>query len=176
METKYSALVYAKYITVKYKEITGKDFRDEMKLHKLLYFLQRDFLSILNKPAFKESFEGWRLGPVIREFRYFHQYFDLDKVDNLEDGIEKQIAIKVMMEYSKMRSKNLSDLSHEEISWRNSRIGLKSSQDGNKFLLIEDIKKDAEKLPKFDLITNMYVDARDQFYKDFVEASKKYSD
>ena len=46
-----SILNTASYIVHKYKELTGDDI-DEMKLHKLLYFTQRDSLAMQGVPAF----------------------------------------------------------------------------------------------------------------------------
>ena len=46
----------AQYIYDYYKEITGENI-DEMKLHKLLYFCQREKLALLDEPMFKESFK-----------------------------------------------------------------------------------------------------------------------
>ena len=53
----------ANYIINRYKEITH-ELVDEMKLHKLLYFTQRETFAILGKPAFDSDFEGWKYGPV----------------------------------------------------------------------------------------------------------------
>ena len=42
----------AAYIVAKYKEMTHETL-DEMKLHKLLYFTQRESFAILGKPALR---------------------------------------------------------------------------------------------------------------------------
>ena len=43
----------AQYIMDEYKKMTGETI-DEMKLHKLLYFSQRECLALTNKPLFEE--------------------------------------------------------------------------------------------------------------------------
>ena len=58
----------AQYIYDEYKRQSGEVI-DEMKLHKLLYFAQRESLAITNEPLFEEEFEGWKYGPVSREVR-----------------------------------------------------------------------------------------------------------
>lgn len=58
----------ADYIIKRYRELTG-EYLDEMKLHKLLYFTQREAFAILGEPAFDGEFEGWKYGPVSREVR-----------------------------------------------------------------------------------------------------------
>ena len=57
------AVDIAQYIYLEYKKISGKVI-DEMKLHKLLYFSQRESLALTSAPMFKEEFEGWKYGPV----------------------------------------------------------------------------------------------------------------
>lgn len=58
----------AKYILDEYKKISGTPI-DEMKLHKLLYFTQRESLAITGEAMFVETFEGWKFGPVSRLVR-----------------------------------------------------------------------------------------------------------
>lgn len=48
----------AQYIFEAYKKESGHII-DEMKLHKLLYFSQRESLALLNKPLFNEPMQGW---------------------------------------------------------------------------------------------------------------------
>ncbi len=43
-----------------------------LKLQKVLYFLEAHYLIKFNQPLIKESFEKWRLGPVIPEV--YHEY------------------------------------------------------------------------------------------------------
>ena len=47
----------AQFIFEEYKKIT-KEIIDEMKLHKLLYFSQRECIAITGHELFKENFEG----------------------------------------------------------------------------------------------------------------------
>ena len=53
----------AAYIIRQYNAVTG-EILDEMKLHKLLYFTQRETIAATGEPAFNEVFEGWKYGPV----------------------------------------------------------------------------------------------------------------
>ena len=55
------------------------------------------------------------------------------------------------------------NLSHEELSWKNSRNGLNDSEVGNKIISKEDIKKDAEKVRVYDHQYDMYLDEFDDF-------------
>lgn len=147
----------AQYIFEKYKKETGKII-DEMKLQKLLYFAQRESFAITGERLFDGDFEGWRLGPVSREVR--NVYTQEGIYANTSDISEKcaYIVNNVILEYGQYASWKLSELSHNEISWTNARKGLKESQYGDKKLLLEDIKKDAEKVRPYDHVWDMYYD------------------
>lgn len=117
------AVDVASYITNHYKELTGEKL-DEMKLHKLLYFTQRESFAITGERAFDGDFEGWKYGPVIREVRndFVNGEIIVDTQD-IPDSI-KYIVNNVILEYGALASWKLSQLSHREISWLNSRKGL----------------------------------------------------
>ena len=55
----------AQYVFQEYKRVTGEVI-DEMKLHKLLYFAQRESFAITDAPLFEGEFEGWKYA-LIRE-------------------------------------------------------------------------------------------------------------
>ena len=57
------AINVARYICDEYRKMSGEAI-DEMKLHKLLYFSQRESFAITGEPLFIDEFEGWRYGPV----------------------------------------------------------------------------------------------------------------
>ena len=114
----------AEYIFKEYNRVTG-ELIDEMKLQKLLYFSQRETLAILNKPLFNEEFEGWKYGPISREVRtvYTEDGINADTKDIKNES--KYIINNVILEYGALASWKLSKISHKEISWINSRKGLK---------------------------------------------------
>jgi len=52
---------------------------DEMKMHKMMYFSQRESLMITDNPLFGDAFEAWKFGPVLRSVRdeyKFHHMFE----------------------------------------------------------------------------------------------------
>lgn len=152
----------AAYIVTKYKEMTHETL-DEMKLHKLLYFTQRESFAILGQPAFDGDFEGWKYGPVSREVRQDYEQGEfLVETKNISDEI-KYIVNNVLLEYGALASWRLSDLSHQELSWRNSRKGLKNDENGNNTIQLADIKKDSEKVRPYDHVWDMYYDEFEDF-------------
>lgn len=155
------AIDVAQYIFQEYKTMSGKPI-DEMKLHKLLYFTQRECLAITNEPMFPEMFEGWKYGPVCREVRECYTE-DGMYANNLHDipNAEKYITKNIVIQYGIYESWKLSQLSHQEISWQNSRKGIPSGQNGNRILKLEDIRKDAEKVRPYDSVWDMFYDEFD---------------
>jgi len=139
-------LKIASYIAERYK----RDFKeriDEMKLHKLLYFTQREALIQTDAPMFDASFYGWKYGPVLLQIREGYRNDTLHTQPS-EETIKKyqEVFDKIFEHYAVKDSWSLSRLSHGELSWKNARIGLLSSENGNVKMKIEDIRKDAERI------------------------------
>lgn len=147
----------AQYIYEEYKKVTG-EIIDEMKLHKLLYFAQRESLAIINEPIFTEPMEGWKYGPVSRAVRTVYTKDGMAEDTNPISDENKYVINNVIQEYGALASWKLSELSHKEISWLNAREGLTVSQNGNRELKLDDIRKDAEKVRPYDHVWGMYYD------------------
>lgn len=147
----------AQYIYTEYKHITG-EIIDEMKLHKLLYFAQRESLAITNMPLFEEEFEGWKYGPVCKEFRgSITKDGIIDSSGDVSDEC-KYIVNNIIQQYGSLASWKLSELSYKEISWRNARTGLGNEENGRVKLKLEDIREDAKKVRPYDHVWDMYYD------------------
>ena len=95
-----------------------------LKLQKLLYYVQAYFLVLENQPCFKEKIEHWRHGPVVREvYSEYKMYFD-DKitkskeVSNLKD---KDIILinKVVDSYKNYGPWEMVKKTHAEDPWVN---------------------------------------------------------
>ncbi len=147
----------AQYVFSEYKKIAGEVI-DEMKLHKLLYFAQRESLAITNAPLFEGEFEGWKYGPVCREIRNSITPDGILDYDNDVSDECKYIINNIILEYGSLASWKLSDLSHKEQSWKNARVGLSDGENGNKKLSLEDIREDAKKVRPYDHVWDMYYD------------------
>lgn len=147
----------AEYIFQEYKKTSGKII-DEMKLHKLLYFCQRESLAITDTPMFQENFEGWKYGPVCREVRAVYTEDGIFAETHEISDENMYIAKNMLLEYGAFESWKLSEISHKEISWRNSRLGIQDGENGSKILSLTDIRKDAEKVRPYDHLWDMYYD------------------
>ena len=147
----------AQYVFTAYKKISGETI-DEMKLQKLLYFAQRESFAITNEPLFEGDFEGWIYGPICKELR---KSITEDGIIDFDSDVSdecKYIINNIILEYGSLASWKLSDLSHKEISWLNSRKGLEPNQHGNVKLELEDIREDSKKVRPYDHIWDMYYD------------------
>jgi uncharacterized phage-associated protein len=147
----------AQLIFDEYKRLSGETL-DEMKLHKLLYYAQRESFAVLGEPMFEADFEGWRLGPVCKPIR---DIYNKDMNFGNADAVSRESAYvvgNVMCGYSHIESWLLSKDSHKELSWRNSRKGLGDMEAGTVILSLEDIRADAEKIRPYDHLFDMYYD------------------
>lgn len=141
-----SLMYVASYICHRY-ESKNNGCIDEMKLHKLLYFAQRESFVQRNEPLFQEVFYGWKYGPILKEIRnayrenMFISVIPVDVVERIQPIMDK-----VFEEYAGKDSWSLSRLTHGEISWKNSRQGILDSENSDNPMSIKDIAKDAERV------------------------------
>lgn len=140
------AVKIASYICQRYQEEFGVRI-DEMKLHKMLYFSQRESIVQTGEPLFPTCFEAWKYGPVLVDIR---QLYKSDMLGNSLSDSElqqcKPVLDKVFMQYAKKDSWSLSCITHGEYSWKKARIGLSMDENGTSAMQLEDIKKDAERI------------------------------
>lgn len=109
----------AKYLIQRYEQESGCAM-DEMKLHKLLYFTQRESFVMLGKPMFLDKFEAWKYGPVMRNIRKINWEnlvqstlpMDSEYIPVLEDTLKR---------YAPMDSWTLSNISHGETCWQKAK-------------------------------------------------------
>lgn len=156
------ARVLANYLVKAYEQFTDSPFgNSELRLQKLMYFIQRESLALDGKPIIEEEFEGWVHGPVLPELRFFFNE-DQDLIDdNQITEREKYIVSNVLDQYAKYAAWTLRDMSHSEECWKKSRIGLKDTDHGNKVMPVEDIMIDAKKVRLYDSTWGMYLDEFD---------------
>lgn len=141
----YNVVDIASRIFYRYQNENGKII-DEMKLHKLLYFVQRESFIQTGQPLFSDEFQAWKFGPVMVTIRTHYKNNDFQEC-NLDKEVES-IIDNVFVNYSKTRSWTLSMMSHEEISWKNARRGIPEGINGSNFMSNDDIKIDAERIKK----------------------------
>ena len=136
----------ASYICNRYSKEYGSRI-DEMKLHKLLYFAQRESLIQNREPLFDAVFYGWKFGPILKEIRLAYRD-DLFYDSVPQDVIFRMLSImnKVFEEYAGKDSWSLSRLTHGEFSWKNSRHGVPDGENSYNTMSLDDIRVDADRI------------------------------
>lgn len=135
----YSALLIAEYIIGYAKE---RNYAiSNLKLQKILYFLQAQFLVSFNFPCFTETIEAWDLGPVVRNvYNKYRRYGSANiysgnlDLENIIPNREIQTIRLIIDRCSNYSANQLVDITHNQDPWRNAYYG------GNKIIYNEDIQ------------------------------------
>lgn len=136
----------ASYLCGRYQAQFGQRI-DEMKLHKLLYFTQREAFIQTDAPLFEEQFEAWRYGPVMVCIRSLYKQ-DMLK-EELSEAAQKQYekVFDIIFEtYAPKDSWSLSCVTHGEYSWQTARQGVPSNKHCTNKISTDDIRVDAERI------------------------------
>ncbi len=138
-----NTLAVAKFLNELNKQKHGSAM-DQMKMHKMMYFSQRESLMIFKSPLFDSEFEAWRYGPVLTDVRreYSSKHMFSDEYDTLSEK-DQELVKSVYDRYDQFDSWQLSTLSHAEVSWQQARKGLKEDEAGNEKLSLSAMKVDA---------------------------------
>ncbi len=122
----YSAIDVAKYIIKHCKE---KNLPvSNLKLQKLLYFVQAEFLVVKNEPCFEEEIEAWDFGPVVpvvyREYKIFGSAnIPCITNDNYEPDVisadDKETINGIVDMVAPYSASQLVSITHQQDPWRN---------------------------------------------------------
>lgn len=136
----------ASYICQRYERQFGCRI-DEMKLHKLLYFTQRESFIQLRKPMFEACFEAWKYGPVMVSIRQHYKDDSLNYFISQKQFAEyKPVFDMVFKTYAPQKSWSLSTLTHGEYSWKQARSGYDEQDVCEVEIKTEDIQIDADRV------------------------------
>lgn len=108
-------------------------FVSNLKLQKLLYYVQAWHLAVFERPLFSERFQAWVHGPVIPEvYRRFNHYRwrNIDEEVAPPDLSPGTIAFveEVLEEYGPLDARRLEYLTHREAPWIEARGDLPPDQ------------------------------------------------
>ncbi len=135
----------ASYICLRYRQQFGKEI-DEMKLHKLLYFTQRESIIQTGEPLFKDCFEAWKYGPVMVPIRQryrnnaLHEELPPEIIENY-----KAVFDMVFETYAQKDSWSLSSITHGEYAWQEARRKV-TAENQHVLIVTDNIKTDAERV------------------------------
>ena len=132
----------AKYVLKQLGSITT------MKLQKLVYYCQAWSLVWDGKPLFGEDFEAWANGPVCPKLFRKHQglfivdeklFADLPDYEFSKDELETLNA--VLDYYGDKDPQWLSELTHKEAPWKESRVGVPIGESCNNIIPKESMQQ-----------------------------------
>ena len=135
----------ASYVCDRYQKEFGTRI-DEMKLHKLLYFIQRECIVQTGEPMFDATFHAWIYGPVLPDIRSLYKH-DMLYIMPSEAFIMKYLPVfdEVFKELAPTKSVMLSAISHGELSWKRARAGYGKYDESDVPMKLEDIIEDAQR-------------------------------
>ncbi|MBQ4521891.1 MAG: DUF4065 domain-containing protein [Lachnospiraceae bacterium] len=117
---------------------------DQMKMHKMMYFSQRESLMSSGEPLFHGDFEAWKYGPVLTEVR--SEYMGGNMFSGTYGTLtneEAQLVLDVFRRYDEYDAWQLSTLSHAETSWLKAREGLQMGEPGRNKMSLSVMRVDA---------------------------------
>ena len=138
----YDALTIARYI-INYSNYQGYGVTN-LKLQKLLYFVQAAFLKIYGDVCFKEDMQAWMFGPVIPNVyhqykRYGNREIPGEEImwDDPSIQVDHKETIKFIIDFFKdYSSSSLVQITHEQAPWKNAYV-----KGENRIIKVEDLKE-----------------------------------
>lgn len=126
-----NTLCVAKMFNDLYKADFGISM-NEMRMYKMMYFVQRESLMKTKEVLFDADFYGWKFGPVLLEVHseYVTGSMFSQVTETLSESAKDLVKF-VYNRYNDLSSWKLSTLSHGEVSWKYARKGLDASDNGN---------------------------------------------
>jgi uncharacterized phage-associated protein len=107
-------------------DIEKGDIISNLKLQKLLYYMQGYHLAFFNEKFFEDELEAWTYGPVapnvyhrFKEFGPGGIILDPNKYEEIELSAEQENMFgQVMNEYGKFSAIKLMEMTHKETPWK----------------------------------------------------------
>lgn len=120
----YKASDIARYIIERCKE-TNRQISN-LKLQKILYFVQAEFLVAKNEPCFEEPIEAWDFGPVVPSVYYEYRMFGGAEIPRIGSsnvkGIispsDRKILNGIIDACSEYSASALVEITHNQTPWK----------------------------------------------------------
>lgn len=144
----------ANYIVKAFQE-AGDDSITNLKLQKILYYLQGWHLGLYGEPLFEDDFEAWRLGPVVPEVYDMFKEYESRAIDKPTDDAGLDLPFQdyinsVLAVYAPEQAWTLADMTHKEPPWINARQGLKRNEESNNLIPMSSLKDHFEAMAEQD--------------------------
>ena len=119
----YNAIEVANYI-IEYEHSKDR-LISNLKLQKLLYFVQAQFFIEYGEPCFRDKIEAWSFGPVVPDVYHTYKIYgslDITKpeddmnIDNISDE-HKETINSVLQTFSDTPVYEMVDITHHQTPW-----------------------------------------------------------
>lgn len=122
----YSALTIARYIID--RETAQNRPVSNLRLQKLLYFIQAKFLISKGTPCFNDSIEAWDFGPVVPIVYHQFKFYGSSSIPCISEHTntvkiaseDKQLIDTTLDQCAKYSTSSLVSITHQQQPWLNS--------------------------------------------------------
>ncbi len=119
----YKALDIARYIIERCNQ--NSKTISNLKLQKILYFVQAEFLVAKNQPCFREKIEAWDFGPVVPDVYFAYRMYGSTNIPCLgKSGVSQLISEKdrglldgIIDACSNYSASALVEITHHQTPW-----------------------------------------------------------
>lgn len=119
----YDALDVARYV-INYERSQGRSVSN-LRLQKLLYFVQAQFLVTKHQACFSDAMEAWDLGPVVPTVYHEYKAFGSSSLprslsDNIYDiaGNDRMLIGKILDKCANYSTTSLVSMTHRQKPWK----------------------------------------------------------
>lgn len=125
----YKAAQIANKILSKAASSDNDELISNMKLQKLLYYMQGFHLAYFDTPLFEENIEAWIYGPVVPRIYDLYKDYGKEGLNPEPDVIilkdeEETLFDEVYNVYGEYSAIGLMNLTHQESPWKNTSTGM----------------------------------------------------
>ena len=125
--------------------IEKSDRISNLKLQKLLYYVQGWQLGITGNALFPERIEAWVHGPVVPEMFRAYRIYKWQPIVKQQKSVLLPVAaskhiVKVLSAYDKFSGEQLGRLSHSESPWLTARRGLRSDAPSDAVITLNSMR------------------------------------
>lgn len=96
-----------------------------LKLQKMLYYMQGFFIAVFDRKLFDNEIEAWQYGPVVKEMYEHFKVFGsgaivLKENTEVQDLTKEETELfnEVMEEYGQFSAIKLMNMTHNELPWK----------------------------------------------------------
>lgn len=119
----YSADSVARYLIMRCNQMNVPI--SNLKLQKILYFVQAEFLVVKGMPCFPEKIEAWDFGPVVPDVYHKYKVYGSANIPYVGDTIfcpfsleDKDLIEGIITECSKYSASMLVEITHAQDPWK----------------------------------------------------------